>query len=86
MAIAFSNPLIGTNKIGVGLHDGQKVWDDMNNHDYKPFEVQLTIGGKNLIFSCSCTEGNVDTVKVTIFLMLAIYEHSHEPVFFMWWL
>ena len=66
VAIAFSNPFPGTNKLGVGSQDGTSVWNDMSNHNYRPFEVLLTIEGKTVRANCSCTGGTVNEAKVEI--------------------
>ena len=36
VTIAFSNPDICSNKLGVGT-GGKEVWDDMESHDYEDF-------------------------------------------------
>lgn len=68
ITIAFSNPSVGTNKLGVGT-GGKTVWDDMTSHDYNPFTVNIDLGnGKvNLKFNCRCTSGstNICTVDIT---------------------
>ena len=70
VTFAFSNPLVGTNKLGVG-DTGRKVWDNMTNHDYSPFTIDIIIDRGNgsipLTFECRCTEGttNSATVKIT---------------------
>ena len=47
VTVAFSNPSSGSNKLGVGTN-GKGVWDGMNNHDYEPFVVQITVDGVRL--------------------------------------
>lgn len=42
-SIAFSNPLIGTNKLGVGP-DGESTWDTMSNHNYQEFVQGVDLG------------------------------------------
>ena len=65
VTIAFSNPSSGANKLGVGT-DGKGVWDDMGNHDYKPFVVQITINDVRLNFNCKCTGGSTNNATVDI--------------------
>lgn len=65
VTIAFSNPSVGSNKLGVGT-DGKGVWDDMDNHDYDPFVVQITVGDVRLNFNCKCTGGSTNTATVDI--------------------
>ena len=64
ITIAFSNPLVGSNKLGVGT-GGKIVWDNMESHDYLGFPVNIDLSnGSSLIFKCHCTTNNCD-VKVT---------------------
>ena len=67
ITIAFSNPYIGTNKLGAGT-GGQKVWDDMSDHGYNWFTVYADAGnGKaKLQFDCRCTSGPTNTCTVNI--------------------
>ena len=65
-SIAFSNPYIGTNKLGVGL-DGQKTWDNMSNHNYEPFVEDVDLGrGQKLLCICQCTGGDVNKCSVEV--------------------
>ena len=66
LTIAFSNPSVGTNKLGVGT-TGKDVWDDMDNHSYQPFVIKITIAGKELNFNCQCTGGSTNSAEVSIF-------------------
>ena len=54
VTIAFSNPSVGRNKLGVGITE-KSVWDAMSNHGYKDFDVLLTIADRKLMFHCKCT-------------------------------
>lgn len=65
VTIAFSNPSVGTNKLGVGTN-GKGVWDHMGDHDYQPFVVQITINGARLNFNCKCTGSSTNTATVDI--------------------
>ena len=65
VTIAFSNPAAGSNKLGVGTN-GKGVWDDMSNHDYSPFVVQITINSMKLNFNCKCIGGTTNTASVDI--------------------
>ena len=65
ITIAFSNPLVGWNKLGVGV-DGSTVWDEMNDHDYKSFNVFLSVSDRQLVFRCKCTGGPTNTCTVEI--------------------
>ena len=66
ITIAFSNPVIGYNKLGVGT-GGKDVWDNMSDHDYHTFNVFLDVSGVKLVFRCKCTGGttNVCTVEIS---------------------
>ena len=70
ITIAFSNPSVGTNKLGVGT-DGWNVWDSMSNHDYSSFTVNIDAknGKAKLQFDCKCTGGTTNscTVKITAY-------------------
>ena len=65
VTIAFSNPLIGCNKLNVGT-TGRGVWDDMTDHDYKSFNVNLEVSDKRLIVHCRCTGGGTNNCTVEI--------------------
>ena len=67
ITIAFSNPVVGTNKLGVGT-GGKSVWDDMDNHSYHKFTVRIDSRDKKAIlqFDCLCTEGSVNTCTVDV--------------------
>ena len=65
VTFGFSNPLIGTNKLGVST-TGREVWDNMTNHDYGPFDVLLLIDDVTVTCRCCCSGGttNLATVKI----------------------
>ena len=67
ITIAFSNPSVGTNKLGVGT-GGETVWYDMYNHDYNWFTVNVdaTNGKAKLQFDSKCTWGTTNTCTVNI--------------------
>ena len=67
ITIAFSNPLVGVNKLGVGT-GGKSVWDDMSNHGYNEFTVNVDSrnGKAKLQFDCRCTSGATNTCTVNI--------------------
>ena len=67
VTIAFSNPPIGFNKLGVGISaHGKDVWEDKGDHNYNPFTVILPVNGKNLTFDCQCTGGTTNSCTVEI--------------------
>lgn len=66
VTIAFSNPEVGTNKLGVGT-DGEDVWENMTSHDYQPFEIKITLNdGTKLTCDCKCSGGGTNECKVVI--------------------
>ena len=65
ITIAFSNPLVGWSKLGVG-DNGTRVWDEMTDHDYKSFNVFLSVSDRKLVFRCKCTGGPTNTCTVEI--------------------
>ena len=65
-SIAFSNPASGTNKLGVGI-DGNKVWNDMSNHDYKPFDIRISYPGYSLLAKMLCTGGSTNRATVELY-------------------
>ena len=65
VTIAFSNPVIGYNKLGVGT-GGKEVWDDMEDHDYKPFVQEISIGDGVVYFNCKCTGGYTNAATVDV--------------------
>ena len=65
-SIAFSNPYMGTNKLGVGL-DGKSTWDDMSNHNYERFVEDVDLGrGVRLLCICQCTGGDENKCSVEV--------------------
>jgi len=67
LTIAFSNPSVGYNKLGVGIGtNGKDVWDQMTDHGYKPFSLILPVDGNNLMFDCLCTESSTNRCTVDI--------------------
>ena len=65
-SIAFSNPFIGTNKLGVGL-DGVRTWVNMSYHNYEPFIDYVDLGGELiLVCNCVCTGGNTNNCFVKV--------------------
>ena len=67
ITIAFSNPSVGDNKLGVGK-GGQDVWMEMRSHGYNKFTVHVgnSDGRAKLQFDCKCTEGITNTCTVNI--------------------
>ena len=68
VTIAFSNPFVGVNKLGVGI-GGKKVWEEMGNHDNNEFTVNVNADGdKNtkLKFDCICTGGTTNICTINI--------------------
>ncbi len=65
VTFAFSNPVVGTNKLGVST-SSRSAWDDMWNHDYSPFDVPFHIGDVAVKCQCRCSGGiaNLATVKI----------------------
>lgn len=71
ITIAFSNPSAGRNKLGVGT-GGKRVWDDMENHSYEEFTVDIGCNDSwktTLRFNCKCTGGTTNkcTVNVSVY-------------------
>ena len=70
ITIAFSNPSVGNNKLGVGI-SGKGVWDHLSDHGYDKFTINIdTSNGKaTLQFDCKCTGGttNICTVNITAY-------------------
>ena len=69
IAFAYSNPISGTNKLGAGYH-GQDVWDNMSNHDYKPFNVKVDIdagGDVSVDMHMQCSGGATNVASVVIY-------------------
>ena len=65
VTFGFSNPSSGSNKLGVGT-SGRKVWDDMENHDYSPFNVSFSIGDIAVTCHCCCSGGRTNLATVNI--------------------
>jgi len=65
VTIAFANPYRGGNALGVGT-GGKRVWDDMSNHKYHEFIVNVDTSGGTFQFDCRCTHGSTNTCTVNI--------------------
>lgn len=65
VTIAFSNPYSGSNKVGCGS-TGKAVWEQMESHDYKPFEEQFETGGLTVLAHEVATGGTVNQASVTL--------------------
>ncbi|MCF1458284.1 MAG: hypothetical protein LPH21_12230 [Shewanella sp.] len=66
ITFAFSNPFIGSNKVGVGV-GGKSVWDNMDDHGYKEFTVKFKVNDLKLKAVCSCTGGDINNVKIDLY-------------------
>ena len=66
VTFGFSNPSVGTNKVGVGT-SGRAVWDHMSDHAYSLFDCLIYVGGTAVKCQCRCTGGttNLATVRIT---------------------
>jgi hypothetical protein len=67
MAIAFSNPSVGKNKLGVGLGSKAKeVWDGMTDHGYDPFVQSFDLGSVKVVATCQASGGDVNNARVSL--------------------
>ena len=65
-SIAFSNPSVGTNKLGVGL-DGGRTLENMSYHNYEAFIDYVDLGGGlKLVCNCVCTSGEINNCFVKV--------------------
>lgn len=65
VTFAFSNPSVVTNKLGVGT-TGILVWDEMDNHNYQPFVVNIVVSDVTLKCDCQCTGDTTNLATVNI--------------------
>lgn len=73
IAIGFSNPAVGTNKLGIVcsevnviVEDAGGMWSNMDDHDYKPFTVDLcTYPGSRA--DCQCSGGNPNNATINMY-------------------
>lgn len=65
IAIAYSNPSSGSNKLGIGVK-GKDVWKYMSNHDYGPFTVDFEINKLKFKAKLECSGGSVNKASVKI--------------------
>lgn len=65
VTFAFSNPVVGVNKLGCGT-GGLSVWQNMDNHDYSPFSENFAINGVPFKANEQCSGGNVNEASVTL--------------------
>ncbi|MCU7850501.1 MAG: hypothetical protein KZQ89_21500 [Candidatus Thiodiazotropha sp. (ex Lucinoma kastoroae)] len=71
LCIAFSNPLMGHNKLDIAVINdifttGKELWDAMDNHDYQFFDKDLSIGGGLLKAHCICSGGGTNDATITL--------------------
>lgn len=65
LTIAFSNPKVGSNKLGCG-NSGKEVWHKMSSHDYKSFVQEFVINGVTVVANESCTGGSLNQAVVQL--------------------
>ncbi len=65
VTIAFSNPAVGTNKLGVGTN-GKSVYEGMSDGDYKQFSIRCKVGDSAVYFNCQCSGGDTNVATVTV--------------------
>src|SRR5262249_31074690 len=63
--VAFSAPLVGSNKLGVGI-GGQAIWDRMDDHNYEVFTEHFDVAGRKIRARCRCTGGEVNAADVVL--------------------
>ncbi|MCU7910826.1 MAG: hypothetical protein KZQ63_01050 [Candidatus Thiodiazotropha sp. (ex Lucinoma aequizonata)] len=68
VCIAFSNPLVGHNKLDISVTDNismtdKELWDNMDYHNYQPFDKDLD---SQLKAHCSCTGGGTNNAKIIL--------------------
>ncbi|XP_057308797.1 uncharacterized protein LOC130647085 [Hydractinia symbiolongicarpus] len=65
VTIAFSNPLVGCNKLNVGAgYNGIAVWEEMSNHDYQEFKINLKVGEVPITATCKCSFDTTNNASV----------------------
>ena len=66
VTIAFSNPAVGYNTLGVGI-TGKSVWEEKGCQNYGQFEVNITLhDGTKLLIKCQCSGGATNSCSVKI--------------------
>ena len=65
ITIAFSNPSVGYNKLGVGTN-GSTVWDNMGSPYDSTVERIVLNDNTALVFTLQCTSGETSTADVFI--------------------
>ena len=66
ITIAFSNPAVGNNTLGVGT-TGKSMWEEKGCQNYGPFEVNITLhDGTKLLVRCDCSGGETNLCNVQI--------------------
>ncbi|MCU7893759.1 MAG: hypothetical protein KZQ63_12380 [Candidatus Thiodiazotropha sp. (ex Lucinoma aequizonata)] len=73
LAIAASNPVVGTNKVDVAIvnpanidDESRVLWNNMDSHDYSDFYKDLTVLGKPVSVRCSCTGGSPSMCSILL--------------------
>merc|ERR1712141_197213 len=64
VAIAYSNPAAGKNKLDVGTGDAKTIWKKMTSNDYKTFKRSLYIEHVHMVATGTATGGYVNDAQV----------------------
>ena len=66
VTIAFSNPVAGNNKVGVGTN-GKGVWDKMSDHNFYRFAERFNFSnGVIKVVFCKCSDGSTNNIEIAV--------------------
>lgn len=81
VTLAFSNPTIGENKLGVGVGNKQ-VWDRIEGHKYEPFIEEFEIGSQRYFAACKCTGGKINNASIALSALAILPYNPNETMEF----
>ncbi|MEW8389538.1 MAG: hypothetical protein AB2660_18635 [Candidatus Thiodiazotropha sp.] len=76
VAIAASNPIMGSNKLDIAIYkysddlysEAHNLWENMSNHNYAYFDHSFDIGipDKKIYTRCLCTGGDTNSCDILL--------------------
>nr|XP_012567076.1 uncharacterized protein LOC100199298 isoform X3 [Hydra vulgaris] len=65
VTIGFSNPSVGTNKLGVSAGvDGKQFWEVIESKEYQEVNDNIKVGGKDVLITSKCTGGTTNDANI----------------------
>jgi len=81
VTIAFSNPSVGTNKVGVGITEtGKTIWGKIGSHGYQPFQVDMKVGMMPVTVHCKCSGGDTNNAQVVFDMPFCLRQDNNSAI------